>query len=129
MHGSNSSSVVQMHKARSTPGGGHLRGSPACGHCSSGKLRWQCESTYMPGRSQAALAGASGSERLRRLGRRDGGAQHLFDASFSWRDFSSFGKRTPTPWVRPPEALAGVIQATLPATGKRCGSSGSDSSR
>jgi hypothetical protein len=37
--------------------------------------------------------------------------------SFSARVFSSAGKRTPTPCVRPPEALAGVIQATLPATG------------
>ena len=35
----------------------------------------------------------------------------------SARLFSSVGKRTPTPWVRPPEALAGVIQPTLPATG------------
>ena len=33
------------------------------------------------------------------------------------RLLSSFGKRTPTPWVRPPDALAGVIQPTLPATG------------
>ena len=33
------------------------------------------------------------------------------------RLFSSVGKRTPTPCVRPPEALAGVIQPTLPATG------------
>ena len=31
--------------------------------------------------------------------------------------FSSVGKRTPTPWVRPPDAFAGVIQPTLPATG------------
>src|SRR5690606_38343601 len=30
---------------------------------------------------------------------------------------SSVGKRMPTPWVRPPCALAGVTQATLPATG------------
>ena len=37
--------------------------------------------------------------------------------SFRPRVFSSAGKRTPTPWVRPPEALLGVIQATLPATG------------
>jgi hypothetical protein len=34
----------------------------------------------------------------------------------SYRDFSSLGKRTPTPWVRVPEAR-GVIQATVPATG------------
>mmetsp|Transcript_81453 Transcript_81453/g.226483 ORF Transcript_81453/g.226483 Transcript_81453/m.226483 type:complete len:278 (+) Transcript_81453:283-1116(+) len=33
------------------------------------------------------------------------------------RVFSSPGKRTPTPWVRPADALAGVSQATLPATG------------
>jgi len=37
--------------------------------------------------------------------------------SLSRRVFSSLGKRTPTPWVRPPDALAGVIQPTLPATG------------
>ena len=37
--------------------------------------------------------------------------------SLSRRVFSSVGKRTPTPCVRPPEALAGVIQPTLPATG------------
>ena len=37
--------------------------------------------------------------------------------SLSSRVFSSVGKRTPTPWVRPPDALAGVIQPTLPATG------------
>ena len=36
---------------------------------------------------------------------------------FSRRVFSSCGKRTPTPCVRPPGALAGVIQPTLPATG------------
>jgi hypothetical protein len=30
---------------------------------------------------------------------------------------SSDGNRTPTPWVRPPGVLAGVIQPTLPATG------------
>ena len=35
----------------------------------------------------------------------------------SVRVFSSAGKRTPTPCVRPPDALAGVIHATLPATG------------
>ena len=35
----------------------------------------------------------------------------------SMRDFSSAGKRTPTPWVRVPAALAGVTQATLPAIG------------
>ena len=33
------------------------------------------------------------------------------------RFFSSVGKRTPTPCVRPPDAFAGVIQPTLPATG------------
>jgi len=33
------------------------------------------------------------------------------------RVFSSTGKRTPTPCVRPPEAFGGVIQATRPATG------------
>ena len=37
--------------------------------------------------------------------------------SFSWRDLSSDGNCTPTPWVRLLAALAGVIQATLPATG------------
>ena len=37
--------------------------------------------------------------------------------SLSRRVFSSPGKRTPTPCVRPPDALAGVTQATLPATG------------
>src|SRR5690606_7956839 len=37
--------------------------------------------------------------------------------SLSWRDLSSAGKRMPTPWVRPPCALVGVTQATLPATG------------
>ena len=36
---------------------------------------------------------------------------------FSTRDFSSGGKRMPTPWVRLPAARAGVIQATLPAMG------------
>ena len=36
---------------------------------------------------------------------------------FSCCDFSSLGKRTPTPCVRLPEARAGVIHATLPATG------------
>jgi hypothetical protein len=35
----------------------------------------------------------------------------------SARLFSSLGKRTPTPCVRPPDAFAGVIQPTLPATG------------
>src|SRR5690606_18680777 len=47
----------------------------------------------------------------------------------NWRVLSSAGKRTPTPWVRPPEALAGVTQAILPATGWRWVSSGRDSSR
>src|SRR6185312_14759372 len=37
--------------------------------------------------------------------------------TLSMRVFSSNGKRTPTPCVRPPGALAGVIQPTLPATG------------
>ena len=47
------------------------------------------------------------------------------------KDFvSEYAKgRTPNPCVRPPEALAGVSQATLPATGYFCGSSGSVSSR
>src|SRR5206468_1824616 len=37
--------------------------------------------------------------------------------SLSSRVLSSFGNLTPTPWVRPPDALAGVIHETLPATG------------
>src|SRR4051812_39516548 len=49
--------------------------------------------------------------------------------SFSTRVLSSLGKRTPTPCVRPAEALGGVIHATLPATGYRCASSGSDNNR
>ena len=46
------------------------------------------------------------------------GAEDLLDLQLQQRAvFSSVGKRTPTPCVRPPEALAGVIQPTLPATG------------
>ena len=37
--------------------------------------------------------------------------------SFRSRVFSSVGKRTPTPCVRPPGAFGGVIQPTRPATG------------
>jgi hypothetical protein len=37
--------------------------------------------------------------------------------ALSWRDLSSEGKRMPTPGARLPAARAGVIQATLPATG------------
>ena len=37
--------------------------------------------------------------------------------SLSKRVFWSPGNRTPTPCVRPPDAFAGVIHDTLPATG------------
>ncbi len=45
------------------------------------------------------------------------GAEHFLDLHAHAAGLLVVGKRTPTPWVRPPDALAGVIQATLPATG------------
>ena len=66
---------------------------------------------------RAPAAPRAASDGLRRLGRRDRGAEHLFDLELQAACLLVGGKRTPTPCVRPPEALAGVIQATLPATG------------
>jgi hypothetical protein len=94
---------------------GHRHVTPDVVHAarSSGKLRWQCESTNM------AAAARRRAGQIVCVGLADAMAVPRISSmrSFSVRVFSSAGKRTPTPCVRPPDALAGVIQATLPATG------------
>ena len=102
---SNSSSVVQMTSARSTWACAMAARMSGMRGAKSAMLRWQCESTYT---GQMVCVGLADCTEVPRI-------SSIF--SFITRVFSSVGKRTPTPWVRPPEALAGVIQPTFPATG------------
>src|SRR5664279_5224271 len=82
---SNSSSVVQMQSARSTAASAIAARISGSRSASSGKLRWQCESTYIerfcPGGPLATIASrGERSDRLRRLGGRERRAQRFLDA-------------------------------------------------
>ena len=122
---SNSSMLVQMHSAPPTLAARMSARIASRRAFSSGNARWQWESTYIA--QEASPAGARDAP-----ARTGGGGRQMVCVGlddeievpstssmriFSRRVFSSTGKRTPTPCVRPPGALAGVSQPTLPATG------------
>src|SRR5205085_138362 len=78
---STSAGVVQMQRARSTPAAAIAARISGSRSASSGKLRWQCESTYMGARGnrRAPRGRGAGSDRLGGLGRRQRGAERFLD--------------------------------------------------
>ncbi len=121
--------LVQMHSAPPTSAARMSARMASRRWFSSGNARWQWESTNIgDGKTVGAharepgLAWPPGRPRAGQMvwvGLDDEMEVPSTSSmrSFSRRVFSSTGKRTPTPCVRPPGALAGVSQPTLPATG------------